>query len=71
MLYHLSEEHEMLRQFVREFAESQLAPPTLQKLTIKESLRSSSMMPSLRRVSRLLASRSSMVATVRMRLRPQ
>lgn len=25
MLYHLSEEHEMLRQFVREFAESQLA----------------------------------------------
>ena len=26
MLYHLSEEHEMLRQFVREFAESQLAP---------------------------------------------
>ena len=26
MLYHLSEEHEMLRQFVREFTESQLAP---------------------------------------------
>ena len=26
MLYHLSEEHEMLRQFVRELAESQLAP---------------------------------------------
>ena len=26
MLYHLSEEHKMLRQFVREFAESQLAP---------------------------------------------
>lgn len=26
MLYHLSEEHEILRQFVREFAESQLAP---------------------------------------------
>lgn len=26
MCYHLSDEHEMLRQFVREFAESKLAP---------------------------------------------
>lgn len=70
MLYHLSEEHEMLRQFVQNSLSRSLLP-TLQKSTIKEFLRSSSMMLSLRRVSRLLESQSSMVATVRMRLRPQ
>lgn len=70
MLYHLSEEHEMLPSLFENSLSRSLLP-TLQKSTIKEFLRSSSMMLSLRRVSRLLESQSSMVATVRMRLRPQ